>query len=92
MAKLIEEITAVHKANFHLKFIVPTEEELKKIRMIYRDRTSAEKARIKKVEQNLKELLYMIRRGELALENLPPDIKTGLANLLRNEKKMGDDT
>lgn len=90
MVKLVEEINAVRRNEYRLRFKVPTAEELKKMRMIHRDRTVNEKARIKKVEQSLKELLEMVNRGELTIENLPPDLRTGLAQLLRAREENGD--
>lgn len=82
---LNKEIDAVRLKGYYLDFRLPTKEELKKIRMIHRERTTDEIARIKKAEQGLRVFLDEWRKGELDLENLPPELRTALANLLRDQ-------
>jgi len=55
--------------------------------MIHRERTADEKTRIRKAEQGLKEFLETWQRGDLAIENLPPELRTRLSQLLSSEGK-----
>jgi hypothetical protein len=57
MAKLTEEIEQVRRRDFRLEFRVPTEEELKKMRMIHRELTEAERAKRTRAEKGLAEAL-----------------------------------
>lgn len=61
------------------------------MRMIHRERTAAEKGRIKKAERGLKEFLDAVQEGDIALENLPLELRTGLANIRREQEVADDD-
>jgi superfamily I DNA and RNA helicase len=81
MTTLGEELTKIVENQYRLAFKVPTREELEKIRRIHRDISREEIAKIQKVERGLSEVLEMIRRGEVAPDDLSPEIRTALATL-----------
>ena len=81
MEKLSMEIDAVSKHDFTLTFKVPTSSELAKMRMIHRERTAAERARIDKAQKGLSEFLSAVQRGDLPIEALPANLRTELAKL-----------
>lgn len=91
MNLLAKEIEAVKAADYKLKFKVPTERERKMLRQIHRDRTADEKANLKKAEDGLKHFLEALQEGDFVLENLPPELRTGIAQLLQNQASEDDE-
>ena len=91
MQKLTDEIDAVSKHNFTLRFRIPTPAELKKIRMIHRERTAAEMARIEKAQKGLSEFLAAVNRGDLPIEALPPNLRSDLAKVMTTLGGESDD-
>jgi len=87
MEQLEAEIGKLRENNFKLVFKLPSAKDLGKLRMIHRERTADEKTRIRKAEQGLKEFLETWQRGDLAIENLPPELRTRLSQLLSSEGK-----
>ncbi len=90
MDSLKEEMDKVHQKGYQLEFRLPTEEELRRIRMIHRERTADEKAKVKKAQEGLREFLRALQRGDIALENLPLDLRTALASLQREQEASDD--
>lgn len=82
MEGLIQEINSVKNGGFQLEFDIPTPEQLSRMRMIHREKTVDEMARIKKAEKGLNDFLHAINRGDLAIESLPLELRTGLAKLM----------
>jgi superfamily I DNA and RNA helicase len=91
MEKLSAEIDAVAKHGFTLRFRIPTAAELKKMRMIHRERTAAELARIDKAQKGLSEFLGAVQRGDLPIEALPPDLRSELAKVMTSLGGEADD-
>ena len=91
MEKLAAETDAVRKKNFTLEFTIPTGSQLEKLRMIHRERTAAEYARIEKAQNGLTEFLNAVQRGDLLLEGLPPHLRTQLAKLMSSMAVDPDD-
>ena len=87
MNKLIAEFNSLKENHFSLKFILPNDDERKRLRTIHRDRTAAEKAKIKKAEQGLKTFLEMVERQEMDLSNLPVEIRERLDRILGEPEK-----
>ena len=81
MTTLSEELSKIVENQYRLAFKVPTREELEKIRRIHRDISREEIAKIQKVERGLQEALEMIKRGEVAPDDLSPEIRADLATL-----------
>lgn len=89
MKALADEMEQVSANHFHLSFCVPTLQELRTLRKIHRDRTVDEKLKIRKLEHNLKEFLDALQQGDLVVENLPPELRTRLAQIL-NQRTLDD--
>jgi superfamily I DNA and RNA helicase len=83
MDELTHEVEAVRKAGFRLAFTIPTSERLAELRRIYRDRSQAEVASMQRAERNAKELVDALERGEVDIEDLPPDVRTRLLRQIR---------
>ena len=49
-------------------------------------------SKIKKAEKGLKEFVHAWQRGDLELENLPSNLRTALANLLREQQNSENET
>jgi len=81
MAVFSREVSQIRDHGYRLEFRVPTPPELAQLRMIHRDRTAAEKARLENVERGLEEFLKLVESGELSLEALPQDLRKGLKEL-----------
>jgi superfamily I DNA and RNA helicase len=82
MERLASEVEMVRQKNFRLDFTIPTEQELKKLRMIHRELTEAERAKRTRAERQLSEALQAVAQGDLPIESLPPELRTKLAKLL----------
>lgn len=92
MNGLLEEINAVKTSNYQLVFDIPTAEQLARMRKIHRERTSDEMARIKKAEKGLHEFLSAVRRGDVSIEALPPELRTALATLVGRSETEDEDS
>lgn len=82
MNSLIEEFNKVEANDFTLKFTYPTKEQIKKMNLINRDLTQADKVVINRDIQNINDLIDMLDRlksGKNQLEDYPIEIQ----NLLR---------
>lgn len=91
MQELVAEVDAVRKNKFYLNFKLPSLRELENLRMIHRDRTAAERERLKKAEQGLQDFLEAVERGDLAIEALPLELRTSLAKLRIRQTQEDDD-
>lgn len=68
---LINEIRVVQGNDYELPFHIPTQAGLSRIRLINRDRTSEEKAKIKKAQKNIEELARAFEDGSILPDDLP---------------------
>jgi len=84
MKGLKAEIDQVINNDYHLNFKVPNDAELERMRKLYRDMTPQEREKYQKVEENLTFFIQQIEKGNLALENLPRDLRTKLLDVLKN--------
>ena len=82
MEAVVREVDEVRRHGYQLQFQVPTPEELQRLRRIHRDRTPSERAKIKKATEGTADLLEMLERGDLTLQNLPPDLRERIQKLL----------
>jgi len=87
--EIAKEVKTVRAHDFHLQFTIPTMEELADLRRIHRDRTGAEVASVKRATRNIRELLTAFERDEIDLDDLPPDLRTRLLKLMRQELENG---
>ena len=81
MEGLIKEANKVVNNNFEFKFKVPTSSELQALRRIHRDRTPDERKEIKTLQSNLKKFIKLINDGDLAIENLPEDLRKAMGEI-----------
>ncbi len=92
MAKLEEEIAAIRKNQFRLTFRVPTAEQLAKIRQIHRELTTDERARAQRARRDLASFLEALERGDVAIENLPLELRAALMKHLGAGSSIDEDT
>jgi superfamily I DNA and RNA helicase len=69
------EIDAVRQNEFALRFTYPTEDQIKKMKRIHRDRSETEKAAINRDVEGVERLLRLVEEGEIAPEALPERIQ-----------------
>ncbi len=86
MTKLMEEVDAVRKSGYQLQFTIPSKDELVKLRTIHRDRTQAEKSRVKKAERASEELIHAFEQGDITLDNMPAPLRNKLKKLLSEHR------
>ena len=89
MEILETEIASVRENEYKLAFKVPTQDELKNIRLINRDRTVEEKGKISKAIRSIKEIKELIDSGVINPEMMP-ELKSLIEIAKRNESP-GDD-
>jgi len=81
MDSLSDEVKAVVASNYSLRFTVPTGPELDKMRKIHRDMSKKERERAHKIEQTLESFAELAERGDLSLDQLPPELRERLKSL-----------
>lgn len=74
MRQLAAEIDGIRADNFELRFKYPTQEEIKKIKSAYREKTARERRTLSKEMKEAKRLLERINAGEILLDELPPSL------------------
>ncbi len=82
MEAISDEVRMVVDNSFNLSFTVPTQEQLKRIRRIHRDRSRQEVVDVAKATSGLRQAIDMIKQGDLDIENLPPDLRDQLRELM----------
>lgn len=77
--------------DFKLSFIYPTEEQVKKMNVIHRDKTKTEKIMIKENSDSLEKLVENIKNGTMHLEDIPNNILNDFISVLPKEflNKLG---
>lgn len=86
MKLLQQEFESVRKNNFQLKFKYPTEKLRKKLNIVNRDMTEAEKKKIRKVDNSLAELVNDLQTGSVQLDDLNPEQLKVLKQILENKE------
>jgi len=82
MKPIADEWRQVIANKFRLTFKVPSPEELKKMRKINRDRTEDELQRINNSNKSLNEMIELIERDEMTLDDIPIGLREKLKKLL----------
>jgi superfamily I DNA and RNA helicase len=82
MANLIREYEQLKQNNFTLKFTYPTDEVLKKLRIVHRDLSPHEKQRLEQRQSEVRKLVEDLEKGEIKSDDLNPEIKQKLMKLL----------
>lgn len=86
MDALCKEWTKVQSHRFQLAFTVPSAQELTALRRIHRDRTEDEIQRVESSRQSLEEIIQLIEREEMTLEDLPAKLRKRLSKLLKDKE------
>ncbi len=89
MNAIAAEAQTVLNNGFRLRFTIPTDDQLRTMRHIYRDRSAEDEATVRKATEGLKAFLEAIDRGGMDLEDLPPALRTRLATI--QTEPPGDD-
>lgn len=71
MTMLTNEINKCINNDFELRFNIPTESDLAKMRLIHRDRTEAEKRELKETQRMIAKLTIALGNGEIDPASLP---------------------
>lgn len=88
MAELTSEYYKVKNRQFQLEFVYPTEEQRKKLQVVNRDMTKAERGKLRKQVGEFANVLESLEAGEMEVEDLPPSVLERLTKLLdKNSKK-----
>ena len=82
MEELKCEYGRLKQNDFELRFRYPTADERAKIRTIHRDLSPRQQAKRRRTNTELKELIRNIRRGEYGIEDIDPEIRDQLLNIL----------
>jgi len=82
MKNLMREYEELKKKNFELRFIFPTEEQRKRLRVVHRDMTEEGRRRLKKGKQSLLDLIADLESGSVLPEDLDDSLKGKLEELL----------
>lgn len=86
MANLFREFERLKQRNFRLDFTYPTDEVLKKLRIVHRDLSPHEKQRLELRQTGARELVNALERGEITPDDLDAEIKQKLIKLLGGGK------
>lgn len=86
MTNLIREFERLKQRNFRLDFTYPTDEVLKKLRIVHRDLSPHEKQRLEQRHTGARELVNALERGEITPDDLDAEIKQKLVKLLGGGK------
>lgn len=83
MQRLEEEFSRIKEQDFRLKFIYPDEEQRKKLQIINRDMTTAERIRLQEKLGEGASFVEALENGEIELEDLSPELIDRLNKLLK---------
>ncbi len=86
MGGLIAEINQAAQNDYRLTFTVPSPEELQKMKRVHRERTREEVSRIRTDVEGVRDLIELLRSGELSLEALPADVRAGMATFFPTKR------
>ena len=73
MSGLVQEFLEVKERDFSLEFTYPTEEALRRMKLVNRDMSPEERTRISQKEMNLKEIAEAVKKGEIHKEDFSPE-------------------
>ena len=87
MGKLQEEFERIKSRDFRLEFIYPNEEQRKKLQIINRDMTAAERHRLKTKLGEGASFIEALESGEVEIEDLSPELVDRLNRILKGRGK-----
>ncbi|WP_454857555.1 DEAD/DEAH box helicase [Promicromonospora soli] len=82
MDQLIAEYTRTRDADFHLRFVYPSEQEREKLRIVHREVTAKEQRDIEKTREGISSIVSKLNSGAVALEDLDPQAVAALTQIL----------
>lgn len=85
MQVVAQEIEQAVSNNHQLSFRVPTTTELAEMRHTHRDRGRDHEKRVEKLNANLEEVERQMRDGQIDFNELSPELRERLLQLLRND-------
>lgn len=91
MRAIANEAQTVADKAFQLEFTIPTDEELRALRHIHRDRSPEDEESVRRATAGLAAFLEAIDRGDMDWQDLPPALRTRLVTRLQMEDPGGDD-
>lgn len=86
MTNLIDEFKCLKQRKFILDFTYPTDEVLKKLRIVHRDLSPHEKQRLEQRQTGARDLVNALERGEITPDDLDAETRQKLIELLRGTK------
>ena len=86
---IVNEAQRVVDSKFQLEFRIPTDEELRRLRHLNRDRPAEQEATVRRNTSRLISFLEAVDRGEMDVHDLPDDVQARLAQL--QQELPGDD-
>ena len=92
MEELKQEYETLKQSNFELRFRYPTAVERARIRTIHRDLSPEQQAKRHRTNTDLKELIRNIQRGECGIEDIDPDVRDQLVNILGGNSDAANHT
>jgi superfamily I DNA and RNA helicase len=90
METIRHEVRSIQDSSYRLKFRIPTESELVRLRRLNRDRPGLNEQSVKKATAGLQAFLDAYRKQEIDLTDLPPELRT-LVTKLREEFRNDDE-
>jgi superfamily I DNA and RNA helicase len=88
MEALIKEIDSFIKKEYALDFKIPTLAEMKKMRIINRERDASETRKIEEAQKGIRTMLDLVNRGEIDAFQIPEF--SSLMQLFLNHKSSSD--
>lgn len=88
MERLVSEFEAVKAKNFTLDFVYPNKAAREQLKIVNRDLTRREREKLKKGLGSAENLLSALEEGDLAVEDLPPDVIQKLRGILDKPKSI----
>lgn len=83
MTDVVSEVGKVQAADYHLRFRIPTADQLQQLRRVNRERSKSELDALEKATRSAQLLLEAFDNGELDLDDLPPKVRTRLVQRMR---------
>lgn len=86
MENLVKEFKKLQQNNFRLEFIYPTDDILKKLRIVHRDYFQEVRQRLADVQNNARKLTDALESGEVTVSDLDPETRDKLVRFLGSLK------
>jgi superfamily I DNA and RNA helicase len=83
LSPIQNEVRQILEKNYQLQFNIPTADQLRTMRHVHRERAADEEASVLKATEGLSVFLNALESGEIDIEDLPPAMRTKLANTLQ---------